>query len=157
MSPEGGPVNWQLVQACRVDGRRCLYEWQPAAMNRSLRGRLASAAVLQCSLLLPPRSTAASEFKHAFKSSILCDGLQAPELYAMAMAAAGALGVTEAPELWLQPSAQAAVHYLRMPLRRFHGLDGDLGFTVSAPHVSKKQPPLVLPCMPCETTCIDTS
>ena len=81
----------------------------------------------------------------------LCDGLQAPELYAMAMAAADALGVTEVPELWLQSSAQAAVHYLRMPLRRFHGLDGDLGFEVSAPHFSKDESQLVLPLMPCES------
>ena len=56
----------------------------------------------------------------------------------MAMAAAGALGVTKVPELWLQSSAQAAVHYLRMPLRRFHGLDGDLGFGVSAPNFLRK-------------------
>ena len=86
-----------------------------------------------------PRLAASGQQANNMSFYILCDGLQAPELYTMAMAAAGALGVTEVPELWLQSSAQAAVHYLRMPLRRFHGLDGDLGFAVSAPHFSRKK------------------
>ena len=108
-------------------------------MYRSLCGPLACMLLGSSAAVLSLAPSGIGSWRNCRASSqMLCNGLQAPELYAMAMAAAGALGVTEVPELWLQSSAQAAVHYLRMPLRRFHGLDGDLGFAVSALHSSRK-------------------
>ena len=57
--------------------------------------------------------------------------MQAPHLHHMLAQAAAALGINNTPELYVQNSSQAAIYYLQVPLRRFHGLAGTLAFQVT--------------------------
>ncbi|KAK9814601.1 hypothetical protein WJX72_008501 [[Myrmecia] bisecta] len=74
---------------------------------------------------------------------------QVPQLYCDLLEVCELLRIPHMPELYVVNSREAALHYLRVPLRPFHGMDGGLGFqgsqpATAAPSTSSFGPALVL-------------